>query len=116
MGSSRFWLKGVDEENKSIPPEFPRSHSPKATGQCDIERYLSATMLSAGEYDPHYENTPMQYTAIFHSCKNDNFQLKVFDYFHVFPQNIACGLIEAVLTSTHNLCFRANIREKCIPL
>ena len=23
----------------------------------------------------HYENTPMQYTAIFHCCKNDNFQL-----------------------------------------
>ena len=23
----------------------------------------------------HYENTPMQYTAIFHGCKNDNFQL-----------------------------------------
>ena len=21
----------------------------------------------------HYENTPMQYTAIFHGCKNDNF-------------------------------------------
>ena len=21
----------------------------------------------------HYENTPMQYTVIFHSCKNDNF-------------------------------------------
>ena len=24
----------------------------------------------------HYGNTPMQYTAIFHGCKNDNFQLK----------------------------------------
>ena len=23
----------------------------------------------------HYENTPMQYTAIFHGCENDNFQL-----------------------------------------
>ena len=22
----------------------------------------------------HYENTPMQYTTIFHGCKNDNFQ------------------------------------------
>ena len=34
----------------------------------------------------HYENTPMQYTAIFHSCKNDNFQ-----YFHIFAKNIYCG-------------------------
>ena len=23
----------------------------------------------------HYANTPMQYTAIFHGCKNDNFQM-----------------------------------------
>ena len=24
----------------------------------------------------HYANMPMQYTAIFHDCKNDNFQMK----------------------------------------
>ena len=39
----------------------------------------------------HYENTPMQYTAIFHCCKIDNFQLKSFDYVHIFAQNICCG-------------------------
>ena len=56
MGSSRFWLKDADEESKSIPHEFPRSHWLKATGQCVIERYLSATMrlllevLSSFEY------------------------------------------------------------------
>ena len=38
-----------------------------------------------------YENIPMQYTAIFHGCKNDNFQLKCFDFFHFFAQNIDCG-------------------------
>ena len=32
----------------------------------------------------HYENTPMQLTAIFHDCKNDNFHLKNFDYFLLF--------------------------------
>ena len=36
----------------------------------------------------HYENTSMQYTAIFHGSKNES---------------------EAVLTSTHNLCFKAKI-------
>ena len=42
----------------------------------------------------HYENMPMQHTAIFHGCKNDNFQLKFFfDYFHIFAQNIDCGYI-----------------------
>ena len=39
----------------------------------------------------HYGNTPMQYTAIFQGCKNDNFQLNFFDYFHFFAQNIYCG-------------------------
>ena len=44
MGSSRFWLKAADEESKSIPHEFPRSHWLKATGRCVLERYMSATM------------------------------------------------------------------------
>ena len=39
----------------------------------------------------HNENKPMQYTAIFHGCKNGNFQLNLFDYFHIFAQNIYCG-------------------------
>ena len=35
----------------------------------------------------HYENTPMQYTAIFHGIKNDNFQMKMCDVFLIFAQN-----------------------------
>ena len=46
MGSSRFGLKVADDESKSIPHEFPRSHWLKATGQCVMERYLLATMES----------------------------------------------------------------------
>ena len=33
----------------------------------------------------------VQYTAIFHGCKNDNFKMKIFDIFLVFAQNIDCG-------------------------
>ena len=33
----------------------------------------------------------MQYTVIFHGCKNDNFQIKYCNIFHVFAQNIDCG-------------------------
>ena len=44
-----------------------------------------------GNATKHYENMPMQHTAIFHGSKNDNFQLKVFDYFHIFAKNIDCG-------------------------
>ena len=62
----------------------------------------------------------VQYTAIFHGCKNDNFKMKFFDFFLIFAQNIDCGYTlepppEAVLTSTHNLCFGAKIRKICIP-
>ena len=64
---------------------------------------------------------PMQYAAIFNSCKNDKFHMKDCDVFLIFAQNIDCGymlepLNEAVLTSTDNLCFRAKISKKCIPL
>ena len=50
------------------------------------------------DLDIHYENLPMQCTEIFFSCKNCKFS----------------G--EAVLTSTHNLCFGAKIRKIGIPL
>ena len=33
----------------------------------------------------------MQYTAIFHGCKIDNFQMKIFHMFLIFAQNIDCG-------------------------
>ena len=39
----------------------------------------------------HYENTPIQYTVIFHDCKNDYFQMKIFDIFLFFAQNIHRG-------------------------
>ena len=63
----------------------------------------------------HYEIIPMQYTAIFHGCKNVHFQMKHFDIFLIFAQTIDCGYNEAVLTSTHNLCFRAKIRKNVYP-
>ena len=45
-----------------------------------------------------YANTPMQYTAIFHGCKNDTFQMKF------LLKTLIVG-VEAVLKSTNNLCF-----------
>ena len=33
----------------------------------------------------------LQYTVIFHGCKNDNFQMKIFDIFLIFAKNIDCG-------------------------
>ena len=39
----------------------------------------------------HYEKTPIQYTVIFHGCKKDYFQMKKFDIFLIFAQNIDLG-------------------------
>ena len=36
----------------------------------------------------YYENTPMQYTTIFHDCQNHNFQVKNCDIFLIFALNI----------------------------
>ena len=49
----------------------------------------------------HYENTLMQYTAIFHGCKNDNLKLIVFTIFIFLLKTYIVGtrknrLIEAV--------------------
>ena len=33
----------------------------------------------------------VQYTEIFHGCKNDNFQMKFFYIFLIFAQNKDCG-------------------------
>ena len=55
----------------------------------------------------------MQYTEIFCALKIGNFQLKIFDIFLIFAQNIDCGYS---LMSTHNLCFGAKIRIIGIPM
>ena len=60
---------------------------------------------------------PMQYTKIFKVVKNEDLQQKFFDIFLIFAQNIDCEYtLEAVLTSTHNLCFGAKITKIGIPL
>ena len=69
---------------------------------------MSDGLLDESTEKNHYENMPMHYTAIFHGCKNVHFQMKILNIFLIFAQNIDC---EAVLTSTHNLCFGAKIRK-----
>ena len=53
---------------------------------------LASTQSDQSFYFPyHYENTSIQYTAIFHGCKNVNFQMKFFDIFLIFAQYIDFG-------------------------
>ena len=46
-------------------------------------------------------------------CKNVHFQMKSIIIFLTFAQIIDCGC--SVLTSTHNLCFRAKIEKNEYP-
>ena len=39
----------------------------------------------------HYKNLPMQYTEIFLPLNMEKFQMKKFDIFLIFAQNIYCG-------------------------
>ena len=59
----------------------------------------------------HYENMSVQYEAISKSGKNYIFRCKNVTFFLIFAQKN-----EAVLTSTHNLCFRAKIRKMNTPV
>ena len=72
-----------------------------------ITRVTTTFEESALSYK-HYANTSVLYSASFKNCKNDNIKMKIFDIFLIFAQNIDC---EAVLTSTHYLCFRTK-KEK----
>ena len=51
--------------------------------------------------EPHYANMPMEYSSIFHGCKNNNFQMKNCDLFLIFAQNIDYGY--TLETSTHDV-------------
>ena len=55
-----------------------------------IARVINFLNLLVVSY--YYENMPMQYITIFHSCKNDKFQMKNCDVSSIFfAQNIDCG-------------------------
>ena len=42
-------------------------------------------------FSAHYENMPLQYFTIFHSCKNEKKIDNKTDNFLIFAQNIDCG-------------------------
>ena len=54
------------------------------------EVLLYAYAKNKGE-DYHYASISVQYTAIFHGCKNGNFQVIKCDIFLILAQNIDHG-------------------------
>ena len=72
-------------------------------------------MFYSSEY-LHYANTPMQYTAIFHGCKSVNFQMKFFNIFLIFSQNIDCRYTLEPPNEYPQSMFWSKNKKKCIPL
>ena len=67
-------------------PRFPPWWKSGVTfvGRCFRDDFLVSS-------EQHYDNMPMYYSAISHGCKNDNFQMKNYDIFLIFAQNIDRG-------------------------
>ena len=89
---SLSWLKFENSHVRSKPTTAESSESKKIYNlHILIKLKLATDRVKVGMLVLHYENTPMQYTAIFHGRKNDNFPMKNCDIFHIFAQNIDCG-------------------------
>ena len=78
--------------------------------------YCVPFVLAPPFWFEHYENTPMQYTEIFGVVKNLKFHQNLFLLKTRIVGTSLNRLGEAVLTSTHNLCFGATIRKIGIPV
>ena len=63
------------------------SHSVNSHVSISISPYKPALTVEAKTLREHAHAT----YSDFRGCKNDNFWLKRFDYFHIFAQNIDCG-------------------------
>ena len=71
---------------------------------------------SVEETGMHYVNMRFQYAAIFKGCKNDNFKMKLMIFFLISLKTYIVNtckkqLFEAVLWSTHDICFITKIRK-----
>ena len=56
-----------------------------------VNCYITGTLAHIPRPHIHYANMSMQFTAIFHGCKNGNFQIKKCEIFLIFAQNIDHG-------------------------
>ena len=66
----------------SIKPGLPGQMDVTITVLAKTDRLDSIGVITCEwAISVHYENAPMQHTAIFHGCKNDNFQSNILTIF-----------------------------------
>ena len=87
------WLSVYGAKSSRGIPILSTDVSTLVTDKDDILERWTEHFNSVLNLPPsvHDENTPMQYTVIFHSCKNNNFQMKNCDTFLILAQNIDFG-------------------------
>ena len=89
--TSTTWPSDVDPEKKTdLWPSQKRKKSMAIPGFIVHVKHGKCICV-------HYANMSMQYTAIFHGCKNDNFQMKILIVFlfllKTALQEMCCGFL-----------------------
>ena len=81
-----------------IPSELFWAHNysqytigPKYSYKLLVKKPVCGVADENGLKVANYANMPMHYAEIFKSCETDNFQMKKFDRFLIFAQDIDCG-------------------------
>ena len=64
-----------------VTPRFAASHLGYSVCLCPIKWTLDLYGLMSLRRSFHYANMSVQYTAIFHGCKNDKFQMNILIFF-----------------------------------
>ena len=100
QGTSLKSLRGVVWQSKKGPQNLPLTSSdpktcPHGNSFAPLYSTLHYLTFDMQHYHvvKHYENTPIQIYRKFHLQKNENFQIKNFDIFHISAQNIDCGYV-----------------------
>ena len=89
-------ILGFLRRNPYQCPQDVKEAANRGWGRGGVVRPIS----EYGSY--HYENIPMQIYWNFYHQKNENFQMKISDNFHISAQKMDCE---------NNLCFWAEIRK-----
>ena len=58
--------------------------------RASIQTKKKTTTKNKAGVSQHFDKTPMKYTTIFHGYKNENFQVKNYNFFLIFAYNIDC--------------------------
>ena len=109
---NRFW-NGPYSKRKEFAPTHPhhKTNPTPSSPPPSNSRGWRLRVRCRCSCGLHYENPPIQNIQKISPLKIENFHIKKNWYFSYFCSKHRLWVLEAVLTSTHNLCFWAEIRK-----